>query len=447
MAGKNEIVLEIQEGGVLRFPGPMQKKYDLLKGSKLKVTPKTDRFFWVETVRQGPGPRMKEKTGEIALCGDIIMFGIADLLSVINMGQKSGALTIDHKQGSKTAYFKNGDVVFASSTDPEDRLGAILYRSGKITKEKLEEAEKKITPEVRFGTVLIQNNYVAPKDLWWAIKYQVEEIVYSIFNLKEGFFYFIEGELVDEDLMRFSLNTQNLLMEGFRRVDEMGLIREKIPHLDVVLRLNAEVLAKKKVSPAVEKILQFIDGKNSVRDIMRHSGVGEFNLFKLFYELLKMGIAEVSTAAQGAASAALNGDPSEKLVDDYNRIYGYIYQYLRKKDVHFDVRDAFNAFFGSVSPNLQQLFTRVNIGEDGLVNKVMLLKNFRETKMARGGMFDKIAGLGDLMSGQILAEGLNELLNFQLFTAKNALPREEADQLILKVREVQARVQKAAELK
>ena len=442
----NEIFLEIQEGGVLRFPGPMVKKYDLKKGPAITIIPKTARFFWIETEAPSKTLQLKGKTSDIALCGDLALFGIADLLSLINMGQKTGALAIDFKGMTKTAFFKNGDVVFASSTDPEDRLGTILYKTGKITKAKLAEAEKLITPEKRFGTVLIQEEYIAPKDLWWAIKYQVEEIVYSIFSLKEGFFYFVEGEMVDEDLTRFSLNTQNLLMEGFRRVDEMGLIREKIANPDVVLQLNAKAAGSKKMSPAVEKILHYIDGKNSVRDIVRLSGAGEFNIFKLLYELLKMRVVEVAADAT-QAPAQRSDDPMEKLVDDYNKIFAYVFGYLKARDVSLDVSEAFNAFFDTVSTNLRPLFSKVTLDEKGKVNKQSLLKNFREMNVLKGGMFSNIAGLGDLMSGQLLSEGLNELLNFELFTAKNMLDKEDADKLIMKVREAQTRIQKSTEKK
>lgn len=438
----NEIILELQEGGVLRFPGPMLKKYDLKKGSRIKLIPKTDRLFWME-MDAGAGPGFRN---DVSIFGDIGLFGIADLLSTINMGQKTGALVIESKGNRKSVYFKAGDIVFAGSTDPEDRLGNVLYKTGKITKEKLAEAETKMTPGARFGSVLIQHNFISPKDLWTGVKYQMEEIVYSIFSIKEGVFFFIENETVDEDLARFSLNTQNILMEGFRRLDEMGVIREKIPNHDVVLVVNAKALASRKVSPAVEKVVAHIDGKNTVRDIIRLSGVGEFNIFKLFYELWKMGVVEVATEA-AAAPAGATGDPMEKLIDDYNRIFGYIYGFLKQKNLAVDVREAFNAFFGSVSPNLRQLFNKVSLTDDGLVNKALLLKNFKEVNVLKGGMFSKIAGLGDLMSGQILSEGLNELLNFELFTAKNTLPKEEADKLILKVREAQNQILRNAEIK
>ncbi len=441
----NEIVLELQEGGVLRFPGPMLKKYDLKKGSKVIIVPKTDSFFWIETENPGKKLHLEGKGGDIALCGDLAMFGIADLLSLINMGQKTGALCIESKGVTKTAFFKAGDVVFGASTEPEDRIGNILYKTGKISKEKLAEADGLVGKGMRFGEVLTSNGFVTEKDLDWAVKYQVEEIVYSIFAIKEGFFYFVEGELVADDLAQFSLNTQNVLMEGFRRVDEMGLIRARIANLDVVLSLKQTALAGKKLSPAVQKILKFIDGRNSVRDIIRLSGVGEFNIFKLFYELLKMGVVEVTEGKVGSGGAAT--DPLEKLVDDYNRIFGFVYGFLKARDAAIDVRTAFNAFFESVSPNLRQLFAKVTLNDNGLIDKTTLLKNFREMNVLKGGMFAKIAGLGDLMSGQLLSEGLNELLNFELFTAKSLLSKEEADRLILKVREAQAKIQKTAEAK
>jgi hypothetical protein len=67
-------------------------------------------------------------------------------------------------------------------------------------------------------------------------------------------------------------------------------------------------------------------------------------------------------------------------------------------------------------------------------------------KLALGGgksRVAKIAGLGDLFKRQQLQGVLDEVLNYFLFTLKNALPPEQADAFIQKVRGAHKRLRDA----
>ena len=62
---------------------------------------------------------------------------------------------------------------------------------------------------------------ISPKDLWWGVKNQALEIIYSLFSWKEGSFVFGDtaDELVNERIV-LSINTSTVIMEGIRRLDE-----------------------------------------------------------------------------------------------------------------------------------------------------------------------------------------------------------------------------------
>ena len=65
-----------------------------------------------------------EKTGAIAL---------ADVLSELYHSERSGVLTLGHEDQTRRIYLDRGMVLFCDSTVEDERLGASLVRSGKIS--------------------------------------------------------------------------------------------------------------------------------------------------------------------------------------------------------------------------------------------------------------------------------------------------------------------------
>ena len=96
--------------------------------------------------------------------------------------------------------------MFASSNLPNDRLGEILLREGKITVEEYEASIKAITKGKRQGKVLVEMGALSPKDLWEGVQFQVQEIVYSIFQWDEGQFHFEESTLPEKERITVDLD-------------------------------------------------------------------------------------------------------------------------------------------------------------------------------------------------------------------------------------------------
>lgn len=66
------------------------------------------------------------------------------------------------------------------------------------------------------------------------VQQQAKEIFYSFLLMSEGQFFFYREEMPENVKTRFFLSTQNLLMEGMQRIDEMSYFRESIPSSQVV---------------------------------------------------------------------------------------------------------------------------------------------------------------------------------------------------------------------
>jgi hypothetical protein len=431
MSGEKEFKAIVRKDGTIAIGRDAYEALGLKDGEVFKIVGQDRKFLHLKRDLGEEGD-----SGRVILSGIIEGFGIADLFSVLNMTQRTGVLTLRCKGMVKSIYFRKGEIVFASSNLPEDRIGYILYKTGKVSKESLEAAEKSMTRSIRFGALLLQKQLITPKNLWWGVKYQIEEIVYSVFNFDKGDFFFIEGDLAEEDLVKFSLNTQNLLMEGFRRLDEWKIIYESIPDKSTVLTVTGSAM-NMEMSPPTQYVLKSIDGKADINELVRKSGIGEFNTYKILFQLMQNGA--ISVKGKEADKKVEETKDLEKMKDTiskYNQMFRIVFSELKAKS-KIDVSKEFEAFKSELSEKLQKLFAGVKVGADGGVDPDKLLENVRSIRLADSGSFSRIAGLGEMFVSQLLLEGLNELLNFELFTIKNALQQADSDNLVKQIREFQ----------
>src|SRR6266446_7864450 len=176
----------------------------------------------------------------MALEGTIKDFGLPDIFQLIGLQRKTGILTLTSDNENVTVTFENGMVVNADSSTKrlEDRLGNVLVKQGKLTKERLEEAlsTQKQTLQ-RLGHVLTTQSYITQKDLQAAINVQVSQIVFKVFRWRDGEYHFEPSDSVDYDRENFApLSADFILMEGIRMVDEWPIIEKKIPSMDIVFK-------------------------------------------------------------------------------------------------------------------------------------------------------------------------------------------------------------------
>src|SRR5712691_9421306 len=125
--------------------------------------------------------------------GDLSRIALPDVLGFVSMVRGTGKLIMRNEKLERTMIWKDGEIVFAQSNSPEHSLGQFLLRNGKITQEQYEESRQKITPTMRHGKVLVQMGAISPKDLWWGVKNQALEIIYSMFHWDSGRFSFFES--------------------------------------------------------------------------------------------------------------------------------------------------------------------------------------------------------------------------------------------------------------
>ncbi len=255
----------------------------------------------------------------MALEGTIRDFGLPDIFQLIGLQRKTGTLTLtNEKDGeSVTVTFESGMVVMADSSGNrlEDRLGHVLVKQGKLTRDRLEEALtiQKQTLQ-RLGHILAGGSAITSRDLRDALQVQVSQIVFRVFRWRDGRYQFTPADSVDYDRDNFSpMSTDFILMEGIRMVDEWPIIEKKITSFDrvfkpVVDRGLIEVASAEegsgerqgaasgriRLSPEEERVFRRVDGVRTVQGIIDATGGTEFEVCRTLFDFLNRNLVAPS---------------------------------------------------------------------------------------------------------------------------------------------------------
>ena len=236
----------------------------------------------------------------IALKGSLREYSLPKILADLHRKRATGTLAVSTPNFTKKAYLVKGDAVFAASSYEDDRLGEMLLKAGKITVEQYDKSVEILKrTKKRQGAILVELGYLTPKDLFWGVKYQVKEIIYSLFQLEDGECEFIEGDVPTDEVITLKMSMGNLIHEGVKRIDNWTRIRREMPDTGIALKLSKDPLTlfqDVELSPYNKKMLSIIDGKKTIKEIIDSSWMNSFEAMKTVYVLWSIGILEEKIA-------------------------------------------------------------------------------------------------------------------------------------------------------
>jgi len=232
---------------------------------------------------------------EISLKGNIKDSSIPKILVYLNRNRKTGTLKVMTPAFTKKVYLHKGDAVFASSTDEDDRLGETLTKVGKITMEQYDTSVEILKKTgKRQGEILVELGYLTPQEIIWGVKYQIRDIIYSLFELQDAEYEFNEAEIPSDEIITLKMSMANLIYEGVKRIHNLNSIRKELPDMESVLKLSMDPVSLFQdivLSSMDKKMLFMIDGKKTVRELINISS-NSFQAMKSLYVLCSTGILE-----------------------------------------------------------------------------------------------------------------------------------------------------------
>jgi len=216
------------------------------------------------------------------------------ILQTIWQKEKTGVLNLFRNDLNKSIYFKNGEIIFAVSLYPDDRLGEVLLKTGKIRYKEYEiSVELLKRTGKRQGTILVEEGLIAPKDLFEGVILQVKEIVLSLFTWISGDYKFTEGSLPSEEVITLNIGTGDLILEGIKRIRDWTRLLKELPSPNAIIKTSGDLprLSKEiQHSPAMQELIQLSDGERTLYQVLISSENNSLESAQLLYYLLTIQI-------------------------------------------------------------------------------------------------------------------------------------------------------------
>lgn len=228
---------------------------------------------------------------------------VADEIARVRNERWSGVLAMSQGEVSKGLYFLEGDIVFAASTVEEDRLGACLFRAGRLSEAQFRAAMREVESSgFPLGYVLVESRVLSQGELRGALASQVERIVLSVLRWTSGT---LRRDAMDRPIpadQALELNTNRLLLLGMRLfADAVRLERSLGDPSRRLRRVSSPPFDYEQVdaSPAERAALALCARGASVADLLAMPHPRP-QLVRAVHALLSGGLIEDAPAARPA---------------------------------------------------------------------------------------------------------------------------------------------------
>ncbi|MFZ5897387.1 MAG: DUF4388 domain-containing protein [Myxococcota bacterium] len=274
-----------------------------------RVLPAPDHVVFMRYTGED-GRRDAHDGAVVRLAGEITAPGaLCDIVALLGQTGWRGELVVLDSEHSRSIFFDGGNIVGACTSAEPERIGQVLYKFGAIDAAQRDRVLEGQSGGKRFGEVLLELGWLSREQLFQFMSRQVEEIVFSVLGLSDGTFFFLDGFDDTRLAVRHAVSASAVLMDSVTRMDEVRFFLQKIPSsAHVPVRIEGAA-----TSEDFAAVFSAIDGKRSVEEIGRVTGLGEFETTKQLYALMQSHrvalhpppVSGGPTAIVAAANAAL----------------------------------------------------------------------------------------------------------------------------------------------
>jgi len=230
----------------------------------------------------------------MSINGNLQTMNLAELLQWLANGRQTGTLSITNGIEEKRVFFRDGEIVSSSSSDPKGFIGQFLISKGVITEEILAQAIAVQGEQGGLlGEILVEGGAVEQEMLDQMLKLKTEENIFELFVWEEGTFEFLDGELPQQGLVPMAIHVTGLVMEGIRRLDNAKAIKELIPSPQCVPVSVAPLIDEDEMDPGWLGVLGAVDDDRSIEDICLHTHSSEAFVSQVLYQRITEGKIKV----------------------------------------------------------------------------------------------------------------------------------------------------------
>lgn len=359
---------------------------------------------------------------DLTIRGQIDTTSVPELMRSLLASRETGVLTFRSSEVTKSIYVKDGRVVYAASTNVDERLGEVLLLQGKVTVRQYLEASRMIRPGKRLGALLVEIEALQPEELIPAVEHQVKEVLMELFTWTHGDYEMVIKDMDPDNLVQLNMSTENMILEGIRRSRSWSQVQRGIGDLATVFvrTEDTDVLYKLELTEEESEVLAQVNGRSTVEQICEVSYLSNFETCRILWALKVLRVvrrvADNEPEVDGLRERERELD-LEEIVEKFNQMFSRVYGFLRgrlQEESSADQSAADQFMEGAleeVSRQYGALFDGVDLRHYGRADFEQMLAN--------------VADLPAEQRKSLMVAGLNELVFVIQLAVRTRLGKQE----------------------
>lgn len=236
------------------------------------------------------------ESGALLRC-DLAHLPLAEVLQLLELRRQSGVLSVASGPRRLRLALENGrlELAFARGLGPSFRLGRYLSRLELLTRDEVEDAVAECRGRSPLGEWFIRAGKLDLQGLHRALATQSTELVYEALRWTHGrCAVTLEPPWPEALRAHLGLGVNELVLEGFRRVDEWRVLDEALDRdRRVVMDARALEAVQARLGPFEREAVVLANGARSLRQLVEASDQAAFDVTAAVYRLVRARVARL----------------------------------------------------------------------------------------------------------------------------------------------------------
>lgn len=234
----------------------------------------------------------------MTLKGNLRDFSFTQLLNLINLANKSGALYVERPGLTTRTIFQNGKLAYFESSDDQHNFLKSLTDYKLITASQHRLLRERLAGmnDHEAGIYLVNAGYTTLDEVLSTLEKVYADRFRHLFAWTDGLFRFETGELPPYDRIIVRLDMENLIVEGARELKQIEELKAEIPSLEMALKFNERPgtdIRNVNLNSTEWRVISYVNPKNTIQQIATTTGLDEVEIRRVVYTLLQAGLVEI----------------------------------------------------------------------------------------------------------------------------------------------------------
>jgi hypothetical protein len=225
------------------------------------------------------------------LACDLEVASVAEIVGLLIAARRTGRLDVVDSQGTRSLYFESGEYTGSTSSHVADRLGEILWRSGRISLDQVLIAAEQVKEGKLLGRALIDLGFIEPGSLRLALIDQAQA-VFSAACLEETGYAVFTADVFHKNPIRFGVGTKKLVDGALVQSRDLRELSRKLGSLDRVMDAVTPPpagLLDEKASALLQLVTSARKVEHTGRDLVAKAALGRVDGTRALVALVDKG--------------------------------------------------------------------------------------------------------------------------------------------------------------